>query len=154
MNVLKKKQIFFCLETFFSVFLEFWEENYENFGWEFPAGFSKKQSACPVYLSEEKSFLGNKKISIILGLRARRFRKRSRNISRGLSKLHAGCPGNFFDEKKTICEKLLSFGNTGFWAKYSHSWPIFFDGCRNFNQSIMRNVLRRKTLFRREKSVF
>ena len=75
-------------------------------------------------------------------------------ISRGSSKLHAGCPGQVFEEKKSSCEKLLFSMNTGFWAKYSHWWPIFFEGCRNFNLSVMRNVLRKKTLFWREKSVF
>ena len=83
-----------------------------------------------------------------------RFGKMGKKFSRGSSKLHAGCPGQVFEEKETFCEKLLFSINTGFWAKYSHSWPIFFEGCRNFNLSVMRNVLRKKTLFWREKSVF
>ena len=153
MNVLKKNK-YFLLETFFSVFLEFWEEKHESFGWEFPEGFSKRQSTCTDYLSEKKSFLGNKNNSIVLGLRAKRFRKRGKKFSRGSSKLHAGCPGQVFEVKETFCEKLIYSINTGFWAEYSHSWPNFFEVCQNFNLSVMRNVLRKKNSFWRKKSVF
>ena len=67
-------------------------------------------------------------------------------ILRGSSELHAGCPGKVFEEMKTFCEKVLILNNTGFRAKYSHSWTTFSEVYRKFNLSVMKNVLRKRLL--------
>ena len=56
--------------------------------------------------------------------------------------------------KENFLWKTFFIINTGFWAKYSHSCPNFFEGCRNFNLNVMRNVLRKKNFSEGKNPVF
>ena len=149
MNLLKKKQLFFPWNFFLRLSGVLRGELWKS--WLRISGrFFKTKIHLHRVSFWRETFPWKQKLFYRSRTPRERFWKVGKKFSRGSSKLHAGCPGKFFVEKKTFCEKLLIFNNTGFWAKYSHSWPNLLQGCRNFNLSVMTNVLRRKTLFWRE----